>query len=153
MEFVFHLFCFFFRFNFPLNCVWRRRRRRHKTETNWFFELQKVDRKPNSRTFFVWTQTSFFFVGCYISIHFHSFDDFIKIQGKPINVITLGPREIDHIIRMITISESTPYLSSLKSVNGPTDHINRLISLSVITLKCLHCKIDRNFNNSSCNAR
>ena len=32
------------------------------------------------------------------------------IQWKLLNVITLGPRENDHIVQMITISESTPNL-------------------------------------------
>ena len=62
-----------------------------------------------------------------------------QVQRKPLNVITLGPRETDHITQMITISKSIPYLSSLKSVYRPltnqshkpidniiSDHIKRL---------------------------
>jgi hypothetical protein len=33
--------------------------------------------------------------------------------------ITQGWRETDHIIQMITIHKSAPYLSSLKSADGP----------------------------------
>ena len=41
-------------------------------------------------------------------------DNINQIQWKPLNGITLRLEESDNIIRMITTSESTPYLSSFK---------------------------------------
>ncbi len=37
------------------------------------------------------------------------------MHEKSLTVITLGPRESDNIIRMKTISKSTPYLASVKN--------------------------------------
>jgi hypothetical protein len=60
-------------------------------------------------------------------------------------MITLGQRESDNIIRMITISESLLELNTLLRVIwgmanlGQFDHINRMIALSVITLSGFHC--------------
>jgi hypothetical protein len=66
------------------------------------------------------------------------------VQWKPLNLITLGQRESDDINRMITISDlplikSTYLLVMLDLVNlRQFDHINIMITLSVITLSGLH---------------
>ncbi len=58
-------------------------------------------------------------------------------------MITLEVLEADNIIRMITISESTPYLYYLPKCKKPLpfDHINQKITLSLITLSGFHCNI------------
>jgi hypothetical protein len=67
------------------------------------------------------------------------------VQWKPLNVITLGQRESDNINQMITISsclliQSDRLLGIWALLNlGQFDHINRMITLSVITLSGLHC--------------
>jgi hypothetical protein len=63
------------------------------------------------------------------------------IQCKPLNMITLGQRLTDNIIRMITISGCTFYINSeLELVNLiKFDHNNWMITLSVITLSGFHC--------------
>jgi hypothetical protein len=69
------------------------------------------------------------------------------VQWKPLNVITLGQRESENINRMITISDclliqSDCLLVILDLINlGKFDHINRVITLSVITLSGLHCNL------------
>ena len=70
-------------------------------------------------------------------------ESYMKVQWKPLNVITLGQRESDNIIRMITISKSPSPIKYLTKSNmtklGQFDHINRMITLSVITLSGFHC--------------
>jgi hypothetical protein len=71
------------------------------------------------------------------------------IQRKQLNVITLGQRESDNINRMITISDRLLIQSACLLVIwdllnlGQFDHINRMITLSVITLSGLHCNCKR----------
>jgi hypothetical protein len=67
------------------------------------------------------------------------------IQRKQLNVITLGQRESDNINRMITISNRLLkqkafllFIWDLLNL-GQFDHINRTITISVITLSDLHC--------------
>jgi hypothetical protein len=67
------------------------------------------------------------------------------IQRKPLNVITLGQRESDNINRMITISNRLLkhkalllFIWDLLNL-GQFDHINRTITISVITLSGLNC--------------
>ncbi len=61
-------------------------------------------------------------------------------QWKPLDVITLGQRESDNINQMITISDchllqNSSSLIIWDSVNlGLFDHINRMLTLLVITL-------------------
>jgi hypothetical protein len=70
------------------------------------------------------------------------FDGFFRVKQKPLNVITLGQRESDNINRMITISDplriQSGYLGPIHLVQF--DHINRMLSLSEITFRSLHCK-------------
>jgi hypothetical protein len=65
------------------------------------------------------------------------------IQWKILYVITLELLETHNIIRMITISKSTPYLYYLPKCKKPLpfDHINQMITLSLITLSDFHCNI------------
>ncbi len=58
-------------------------------------------------------------------------------------MIILGQRESDNIIPMITISDSSSGIK-LRAIwdlanMGQFDHINQMITLSVITLSGFHC--------------
>jgi hypothetical protein len=67
------------------------------------------------------------------------------LQWKPLNVITLGQMESDNINRMITITDCLLIQKGCLLVIwdllnlGQFDHINQMITLSVITLSGLHC--------------
>ena len=59
------------------------------------------------------------------------------IQWKLLNVITLGQRETDNIIRTITINGYlyiVNYCYALQMGPMPLDHIKLLITLTMITL-------------------
>ena len=53
----------------------------------------------------------------------------LRVQWKPLNVITLGQRETDNINRKITMGPDK---------EGKFDHVNQIITLPVITLSSFH---------------
>jgi hypothetical protein len=62
----------------------------------------------------------------------------ITLQWKPLNVIALGQRQSDNINQKVTIYGSTKYIKS-KLGRSNIDRINRMITLSLITLSGFHC--------------